>query len=778
MQRMSRRAGWLGACLVMGGLTLALPGAAWGDDSQRVASVTPEYAWRQTVTFVGAGEFSQALETVNRVDHGGAIVDRVRTWLEEYEAKQIERRKMDRVDFEKYVGYIKARIDREEYHLALGWSLAARDCADDREVFLRSDWIQGLTNKALEKAAELRKAQKWRKVWHIYSQLAALFEREPRYQKLEREALTHLRLEAMFGEKSHWEERVEKVRWKDAERALEYISYYYVEPADFRAITESGLEQLLLLTESKTAKEEFESLQNETAVSDFRARVEARLDQVRNDPELDYRTCREHFRRVVETINPQTIELPEKLLVSELMRGAIEPLDEFTTIIWPRESKEFDKHTRGNFVGVGISIIKNRAEEIEVVTPLEDTPAYRAGIQAGDIIIGVDGTRLDKNISINAVVDIITGPKGTPVTLTVRRGSDEIPFPLMRDLVRIRSVKGMRRDPWHEEKWDHWLDKEMGVGYLRVINFQSNTVEDVMNVLSELSAEGLKGLVLDLRGNPGGLLDSAWKMSSLFLKRGATVVTTKGRMRHEDNLFRTPGDGAFSDIPLVVLVDERSASASEIVSGSIRDNGRGVVIGERTFGKFSVQNLIPLNHRTGAKLKITTARYYLPSGVSLHREPGSQTWGVEPDIPIRLVAKEARNVYQLWREANLLGPPKATAKDDDDDDDNEGKDDDDNEGKDDDEGKGEDKGDKSKAEGEDGDEAKPADEDAVAHADKDEDEEESKLPPLKQPDENDRPKEDPQLDTALLMMRVTLLGNTHSTLATAEREADKTTAKP
>lgn len=759
-QRAGRTLRW-----VLPGWTLLLAATVgYADDLRQVDASSQDELWRRTINFAVDGDFDAATETIRKVHVGGHLTEQVRTWLEAYEAKQISRKELDRADFEKYVGYAKARIDRKEHLLALSQALKALDCAENREKFLQSGWLQDLVNDSLVAANELRQKGKWRAAWRICAYLSALFEHEPRYQKLEREALTHLRLDAMFKEESHWEERIEEVRWKDAREALEYVDRVYVERADFKKIAESGLEQLLMLAESRTAQEQFEALGNEDDRRDFELRIQERLDQVRAAPELDLDDCVDHFHRVIKAINKETVRLPEELVVSELVRGAFEPLDDFTTIIWPRDSKEFDKHTRGDFVGVGISIIKNRAGEVEVVSPLEDSSAYRAGVQAGDIITKVDGKSL-KGISLNKVVDTITGKKGSMVTLTIRRDDKEIEFPLKRAKVKIHSVKGIRRDPMDEERWDHWLDPELGVGYIRVTNFQRNTVEDVDNVLSEL-APRLEGLILDLRNNPGGLLDSAWQLSTRFLDRGDIIVSTKGRLKSEDQIFRAPGNGPYPDVPLVVLVDERSASASEIVSGAVRDNNRGIVIGERTFGKFSVQNLIGLG-RSGAKLKITTASYYLPSGDSLHRDPTAETWGVEPDVPVRLAAKEKSKVYQMWRDANLLGPHKSPAEEepaDEADDEQEA-----------DEEEPEDEA-TDDADAEEPDAAE--DPDAESSDDDDEESEEEKLPPLEQPDPNDRPKEDPQLDAALLLMRVTLVGELHPTLATADVKGAIESAKP
>ena len=762
MRRWSHHASRRTGFFVIATAMLSASSIAMAADTRQASASTLDELWQRGVDLVGRGDFAGATDAIKKIPPNGGLTDRVRVWLEEYETKQAARRELDRADFDKYVGYAKERIARKEYNLALEWALAAADCAADREKFLKSAWLEQLVSDALAAAEGLRKEGEWRKAWRHYWPLADLYERHPDYKRLEREVLTHLRLDIMFGEDSRWEEQLDRVRWEDAKRALEYIGLYYVEPTEFKTITETGLEQMLLLAESKSARErpDFEGLRDEFARNDFLARIQRRLDQVREAPSLTWQDAKQHFRRVVRDINAETVRLPEELVVSELMRGALEPLDEFTTIIWPAEAEEFEKHTRGDFIGVGISIIKSRdTGEIEVVTPLEDTPAYRAGIQAGDIITKVNGEEI-KALSLVRVVDIITGPKDTWVTLTIRRDDREIEFPLKRAKVKIQSVKGVKRD--EDEHWNHWLDRENGIAYVRVVNFQKNTVEDVDHILAELETEGLRGLVLDLRGNPGGLLDSAWKMSALFLTGGETVVSTRGRNPEENQEFPVRHTGPYANLPVVVLVDESSASASEIVAGAIKDNHHGAVVGTRTFGKFSVQNLIPLS-RSKAKLKLTTARYYLPSGVSLHRETTSERWGVEPDIPVRLVRWERYNIYQMRRDADRLGPPKSET---------------DNEGSEADAGTDGD-ADKEKGVGDADDEA----EDKTASADAEEKTEtadaekdtEDKLPPLEQPDENNRPKEDPQLDTALLIMRVTLLGEMYPTVAAAEA---KTTEKP
>ncbi len=764
MHRLSPRVGRILGFTVIAWAMVLCHGAISATDTRQASASARNELWQQSIDLVGRGDFEGAVGAIRKIQDGGHLTEQVRTWLEEYEAQQVARRELDRADLEKYVGYAKQRIERKEYAMALEWALAAADCVEDREAFLHEEWLEQLVNDSLIAAEKARKDSDWKEAWRLYNPLATLYDREPRYQKLEREVLTHLRLETVFEEEGLWKERIEKVRWEDAERAMEFVGLYYVELADFKAMTEAGLEQMLLLAESPAAQKAFTGLGNENDRNDFTARIRRKLEYVQAAPSLDWDEATKHFRRVRD-INEQTVDLPEELLISELMRGAFEPLDDFTTIIWPQDAVEFHKHTRGDFIGVGVSIVKDRVtDEIEVVSPLEDTPAYRAGIQAGDIITKVDGKEI-KNLSLNKVVDTITGPRGTPVVLTIRRGEEEIEFPLKRDRVKIQSVKGYKRND--DEEWNHWLDRENGIGYIRITNFQKNTEEDVRNVLADLEDEdSLKGLVLDLRNNPGGLLESAWRLSSLFLKRGDVVVSTRGRNPAENHTFNARRDGPYADLPLTVLVDEHSASASEILAGAIKDNNHGQVVGARTFGKFSVQNLIPLS-RSQAELKLTTARYYLPSGVSLHRDPDSDKWGVEPDIPVRLVRWERYNTFLMRRDAERIGPPKPEKDEDEEDAAKTGDEDPDSESGDksataeDDKGDGEEP--KAGEDAKNGEDTKDG-EDAEADGDSEED----KLPKLEQKDENNRPKEDPQLDTALLVMRVKLLGASSPTIAAVE----------
>ena len=304
MRRTRRRSDVLTGSRILGvALVLLGPALGMASDKSPAATASRSALWRKSADLVAKGEFSGATDAIRQIAPGSELVGEVRAWLEEYEAKQIKRRALDREDFDKFVGYAKARIERKEYAKALNHVFRAKEVAEDRDALLESDWLLQLVGKALEKADELRGEHEWREAWYLYAGLGAIYEQEPRYRKLGNEVRTHLRLDAMFDEKSHWEEQIERRQWRDAEYALELVGLAYVEKPDFKAITEHGLEQLLLLSESKTAQKTFEGLGNADDRGDFRARVQRHLDQVRAVASVDRSECVKRFRRVVKKIN-------------------------------------------------------------------------------------------------------------------------------------------------------------------------------------------------------------------------------------------------------------------------------------------------------------------------------------------------------------------------------------------------------------------------------------------------------------------------------------------
>jgi carboxyl-terminal processing protease len=315
---------------------------------------------------------------------------------------------------------------------------------------------------------------------------------------------------------------------------------------------------------------------------------------------------------VLHEIQKKYVENPSaEDLIYGAIKGMVATLDPHSSFMTPEEMNEFQVETRGNFTGVGIEITLENGI-LTVVSPIEDTPAYKAGVEAGDQIIKVDG-KITKNLTLMEAIRLIRGPKGSTVVLTVHRegATKLIDIPIVRDVIPLRSVRFETLEP--------------GLGYLRISNFQGDTSDRLHDALLQLQAAPapLKGLILDLRNNPGGLLDQSVRVSDEFLK-GGLIVYTEGKIEDQNMKFEARMNVSAGDYPIVVLVNEGSASASEIVAGALQDQKRALIVGAKTFGKGSVQTIIPLPDGSG--LRLTTARYYTPSGRSI------QAKGIEPNI--------------------------------------------------------------------------------------------------------------------------------------------------
>ncbi len=298
-------------------------------------------------------------------------------------------------------------------------------------------------------------------------------------------------------------------------------------------------------------------------------------------------------------------------LVYGAVRGMLKTLDPHSAYMTPEMYKEMKVETKGEFEGLGIQIgIKDH--HVTVIAPIEGTPAHAAGVESGDVILKVDETPT-KDLTLMEAVQRMRGPKGTAVTLTVERegASDTLSFTLIRDTIKIRSVRSRTLD-----------DR---IGYVRISQFQESTPKDLGRELVKLQDEGTQGLILDLRNNPGGLLSAAVGVSEQFLPRDTLVVSVKGRDGRKDEYRANPPLDA-REHPMIVLVNQGSASASEIVAAAMQDWGKAVILGKTTFGKGSVQTILPLSDGSG--LRLTTAKYYTPSGESIH------SVGVKPDIVV------------------------------------------------------------------------------------------------------------------------------------------------
>ena len=331
-----------------------------------------------------------------------------------------------------------------------------------------------------------------------------------------------------------------------------------------------------------------------------------------------------------DTIDQIDRNYVEKVSREELLEAAIEgilkKLDPHSNYIPPSELDSFKTEVENEFGGVGIQISR-RNGQLSVISPLVGSPAYRSGIVAGDLILSIDGTPT-KDLTISDTVKKMKGPPGSEVTLSVFHllTSKTEDIKLQREVVKVDTVLGDRRNP--DDTWKYMYDDAAKIGYVRLTTFGRETAQDLRAELKILEGDGLRGLILDLRFNPGGLLRGAIEVSDLFLSTGR-IVSTDGRNVERQSWDATEPN-TFSGFPMVVLVNQFSASASEIVSAALQDHERAVVVGQQTFGKASVQNVVELDGGKSA-LKLTTGSYQRPSGKPIHRFPDATEWGVRPN---------------------------------------------------------------------------------------------------------------------------------------------------
>ena len=337
----------------------------------------------------------------------------------------------------------------------------------------------------------------------------------------------------------------------------------------------------------------------------------------------------ELFTRVMEIVNDKYVEDVERQeLIYGALEGMMKSLDDYSQFMEPQVYKEMKVETKGEFGGVGIEITL-RGGILTIISPIEDTPGSRAGLHAGDKIVKIEGEST-KDITLHEAVKKLRGKPGDPVNITVMRTGEKefLEFTIVRDIIKIESVKEARM-----------LDDE--IGYVRLVQFQQNTVKEFEEALEILEEAEIKALVLDLRWNPGGLLTSAIGVSDLFLDKGLLIVETRGRNKEVEMQALATRRQMLADVPMAILINKGSASGSEIVAGALRDNYRAVLVGTTSFGKGSVQSVLPLSRDDNAPgIRLTTGRYYTASQRVI------QDNGIEPDVQVEMSIEEMKEFFK------------------------------------------------------------------------------------------------------------------------------------
>ncbi|MEM7622189.1 MAG: S41 family peptidase [Planctomycetota bacterium] len=560
---------------------------------------------------------------------------------------------------------------------------------DDRRTELEADErYYTLVDRASDAARNAENRGDWILSNELFVRLSALYEGERRFDDEVDRLNARLAMVRLYAPERLWElnnerrvlggdgelpaynpfgdtyqEKLEPIRSDMIMRALQNAAYRHIDNGDMRGMLTSGIESLETFATTRDLQRVFTGMGDDRKLEGFLSG----LRDMRGVLEDKRHATTAELGWAVESIlrlNSDTINVPPQALLHEFGNGSLDELDRYTAVIWPDEIKRFERSTQGKFTGVGIQIEKDELFNVKVVTPLPGSPAQVAGIGAGDIITSVNGRSI-VGFTLDQAVQVITGPEGTSVELGIERGDGDekegLAFDLKRTSIDLPTVKGWRKTGPEDDAWDWFVDREAGIGYLRLTSFSENTTRDFDRAIAKMRRAGLNGLVLDLRFNPGGLLDQAVSISNRWVDRGLIVKTegAGGVVTQREFARRVPSSKSLQGVPTAVLINNGSASASEIVSGAIQAFARegnidAWLIGENTYGKGSVQNVFPLDPRGRAMMKLTTHYYKLRDDRLIHRKPGAERWGIAPDISVEMLPEQIVESLTIRRDADIF----------------------------------------------------------------------------------------------------------------------------
>ena len=644
----------------------------------------------------------------------GALVEpdqgKLATWIDDYR-QQGERFASERnKSFGNAVRDTKTLQQAHYTDLALDGLADCYTLATDKPKLMSENWVKTLINDGLIAANAAQEAGEWLKARRIYTNLSVIEPSDSRWTKASEELFRRIRIlgryaPESFGDvlkkefeyrkaarkyliastqpasqpgvepttkpdekiesadqlsqnlKSDWKTELNGVHMEMLREALQDARLNYYKDIKYDTLLAGGLRALRTVVTTGGMERAFPTIGDEAKRNAFLEVVDEQTKLVTDRP-VDHDTLTSVLN-VIMAANTQTLVLPDEVVVSEFADGAFATLDPFSTMIWPYDMEDFKTSTQGEFSGVGIQI-QDVDGQIKVVSPIEDSPALKAGIRAGDIITQING-KSAKGISTLQAKKQITGQVGSTVILTIRSPDDVTKdYIVRRETIKVSSIKGWKHPG--AGGWDYFIDPTEKIAYVRLSNFTKESSRDLQLALDEIGKEDAKALILDLRGNPGGLLTAAVEVSDKFLSGGKIVSTQSLRDLAPES--RTDAHDTADDVklPMVVLVNQYSASASEIVSGALRDLKRATIVGERSFGKGSVQMLFPLEKQR-AFLKLTTSHYYLPNGKCIHREENSTEWGVDPDLKIELTPEQTRRLIDARTDLDVLRDKPATPED-------------------------------------------------------------------------------------------------------------------
>lgn len=526
-----------------------------------------------------------------------------------------------------------------------------------------SDKQRNVVQSSLAIANDLEEEKQWLTAYRrIYSYLVSLDKNNKTYEEHTKRLLRQASLVNMYTpdpnqDAVRWEDHRNGITFPMIRKGLYRLNRSYVDPPNYQDMIMDGLSYCNYLATTPKLGETFPGLLNEKAVAVFRAEINELIQQVSQGIADQFVTGQLlDYLRKVQQLNKNSIQLPTEVVMGEFAEGAFSALDGYTYPIWPGDVEEFEKDMTSEFYGIGVVITKNKDGLLIIDSLLHNSPAFKMGLDAGDIIKAIDGHDT-KNIAMDMAVRRITGPEGTDVTLTIARDTFDKPteFSVTRQKIVVHGVEGLHRQDTGQ--WQYLLDEKEKLAYVRLKGFYRPTAGKLRELMKELSQQSMNGLILDLRRNSGGFLSSAINIVSTFIPPGKIVVSTKPRDSRKGQVdHSSPAWTLDTDVPMVVLVDALSASASEIVSGALKVHDRALIVGTRTFGKGNVQTIEDLT-ATDAKMKMTIAYYYLPDNRRVHRSPKDHTnedYGVLPHMLVELTNKQFLEVSDMRRYGSIL----------------------------------------------------------------------------------------------------------------------------
>ncbi len=696
MSTFLRRWNWVMLVLLLGA-ALMLPGTAARSAAQAPESLTATNAPVTVSELPGlaqAGRFAEVLQTLRsdtRLTSDNPVALALLRSLEQHEQHEQTRLNKNRESYTAAWEKMKAALQADKIEEGMLALIDAHSVSEDIAATLANPMAVELISKTETAAQTAQQSGQWLDALSLYRLLDALFDQAQKYRAAVRSNERHIRIMRLyvpdelkkqfvaratrlskenldppsFGNET-WEQQLTGVDMTMLEAALARTSSQHVSSAGYRPLLVGALDGLLALAQTQQLSATFPNMADAEkvrrfvqAITDLRLRVATQTTVGGSD-----------MRRLLEqvaTLNRDTLDLPDPVLAYEMGDGALANADDFSAILWPREKEELTRTTRGKFFGVGIMIGMRtdpvtKTPRITVVSPLANTPAHKAGIKPGDIIATVEG-QPTTGWTIDQAVRTITGPEGTTVTLGIDRPdvSERLFMPLVRNEIPIESVRGWDRKSQSTGDWDFFIDPDNRIGYVRLSQFVPQSASDLDAAINQMEQTGpIQGLILDLRYDPGGLLSAAVEVTNRFVRQGTIVSTVRGDGR-ENEKYQARPERSYRAFPMVVLINEGSASASEIVAGALQDYGRATIVGQRSFGKGSVQDLFVLGMGK-AFLKVTTQYYKLPKGRIIHRQPGAGEWGIEPDLVVKVTPQQAVDALEYRMDLDVLrdasDPPK------------------------------------------------------------------------------------------------------------------------